>query len=155
MATSILHDEHTFYQAFIRDLKNCKKEVIIECPFITGTRIEKLLPIFDELLRRRVSIHIITRDPAEHDEFFRDQATNEILRCYELGIKFTLLKGNFHRKLAIIDGTIIWEGSLNILSQCKSKEIMRRIESKAMVKQLNKFLFSLRDVKETGIIYNL
>ena len=101
---------------------------------------EKLLPVFDELLRRRVSIHIITRDPAEHNEFFRDQATNEILRCYELEIKFTLLKGNFHRKLAIIDGTIIWEGSLNILSQCRSREIMRRIESKALSIQLCKFI---------------
>lgn len=140
MATSILHDEYTFYQAFIHDLKKCKKEVIIECPFITSTRIEKLLLIFKELLQRKIRIHILTRDPAEHDEFFRDQATNEILMLYELGVKFTLIKGNFHRKLAIIDRTIIWEGSLNILSQGSSKEIMRRIESKAMSKQLLKFL---------------
>ncbi len=140
IASSILHDEHTFYQAFIRDLRKCKKEVIIECPFITSSRMEKLQPIFDELLRRRVSIHIITRDPAEHDEFFRDQATYEILRCYEMGFKFTLLKGNFHRKLAIIDETITWEGSLNILSQCRSREIMRRIESKALSIQLCKFI---------------
>lgn len=140
LATSILHDEHTFYQAFIRDLKKCKKEVIIECPFITNARMEKLLPVFQELLDRKVKIHIITRDPAEHEEFFRDQATNEILMCYELGIKFTLLKGNFHRKLAIIDKAIIWEGSLNILSQGNSREIMRRIESKVMSKQLLSFL---------------
>lgn len=137
---SILHDEHTFYQAFVRDLRNSYKEVIIECPFITSSRMEKLLPIFNDLLRRKVSIHIITRDPSEHDEFFRDQATNEILRCYEMGIKFTLLKGNFHRKLAIIDKAIIWEGSLNILSQCNSREIMRRIESKALSIQLCKFI---------------
>jgi len=140
MATSILHNEHTFYQAFIRDLKKSKKEVIIECPFLTSSRMEMLIPIFRELLRRNVKIHIITRDPVEHDEFFRDQATNEILACYDLGIQFTLLKGNFHRKLAIIDQTIIWEGSLNILSQGNSREIMRRIESKAMSKQLFRFL---------------
>ncbi len=140
MATSILHDEHTFYQAFIRDLKRCKKEVIIECPFITSSRMERLLPVFKELLNRKVKVHIITRDPAEHDEFFKHQATNEILMCYELGIKFTLLKGNFHRKLAIIDKTIIWEGSLNILSQGNSREIMRRIESNAMSKQLLSFI---------------
>jgi phosphatidylserine/phosphatidylglycerophosphate/cardiolipin synthase-like enzyme len=101
---------------------------------------EKLLPIFKDLLRRKVKIHIITRDPAEHDEFYRDQATNEILQLYELGIKFTLLKGNFHRKLAIIDTTIIWEGSLNILSQANSKEIMRRIVSRMMVKEMLKFI---------------
>lgn len=140
LATSILHDEHTFYQAFIRDLKKCKKEVIIECPFITSSRMEKLMPIFKELLYRKVKVHIITRDPAEHEEFFRDQATNEILMCYELGIKFTLIKGNFHRKLAIIDRTITWEGSLNILSQCNSKEIMRRIASKKLTNEMVRFL---------------
>lgn len=140
MTASILHDEHTFYQAFIRDLRECKKEVIIECPFITSARMEKLLPIFNDLLIRKVKIHIITRDPAEHDEFFKHQATNEILMCYELGIKFTLIKGNFHRKLAIIDRFITWEGSLNILSQGYSKEIMRRIEGKQTTTELINFL---------------
>jgi|SRR3989344_4136445 len=140
MASSILHDEHTFYQAFIRDLKACRKEVIIECPFIASARIEKLLPILKELLQRKIRIHILTRDPAEHDEFFRDQATNEILMLYELGIKFTLIKGNFHRKLAIIDRTITWEGSLNILSQGNSREIMRRIEGKQTTTELINFL---------------
>lgn len=137
---SKLFDEHTFYQAFIRDLKKCKKEVIIECPFITSARMEKLLLIFKELLRKEVKVHIITRDPAEHDEFFRDQATNEILMCYEMGIKITLLNGNFHRKLAILDRTIAWEGSLNILSQSFSREIMRRIESKKLTRHMFNFL---------------
>ncbi len=34
-----------------------------------------------------------------------------------------------HRKLAIVDREILYEGSLNILSQNASCEIMRRIES--------------------------
>lgn len=140
LSSSILHDERTFYQAFIRDLKRSKKEVIIECPFITSSRMETLQPIFKMLLLKGVKIHIVTRDPVEHDEFYRNQATNEILQCCELGIRCTLLKGNFHRKLAIIDGTIIWEGSLNILSQTRSKEIMRRIVSGAMARELFNFL---------------
>lgn len=140
LSSSILHDEHTFYQAFIRDLKRSKREVIIECPFITSTRMEILLPIFKKLLNKGVKIHIVTRDPVEHDEFYRYQATNEILMCCELGIRCTLVKGNFHRKLAIIDKTVIWEGSLNILSQTRSKEIMRRIVSGKLARKLLKFL---------------
>ena len=140
ISSSILHDERTFYQAFIRDLKRSKREVIIECPFITSSRMEMLLPIFKMLLLKGVEIHIVTRDPAEHDEFYRHQATNEILQCCDLGIICILHKGNFHRKLAIIDRTVIWEGSLNILSQARSKEIMRRIVSGSMARELLKFL---------------
>ena len=31
--------------------------------------------------------------------------------------------GNHHRKLAILDRKVLWEGSLNILSQTRSREI--------------------------------
>lgn len=138
---SILHDEHTFYQAFIKDLERCKNEVIIESPFITSSRMKYLEPTFQNLLNRNVRIHIVTRDPSEHDGDFRYMATHEVLRATEIGIQVTLLTGNHHRKLAIIDRRILWEGSLNILSYSNSKEIMRRIngrdESKALLQFLN------------------
>jgi len=140
MLTSLLYDESTFYQAFMRDLKKCKKEVIIESPFITSSRMETFYPIFKGILDRGIKIHIITRDPSDHDEIIRYQATNEILFATEMGVNVLLLKGNHHRKLAIIDRKISWEGSLNILSQSNSKEIMRRIESKSMVEELIKFV---------------
>lgn len=44
-----------------------------------------------------------------------------------------------HRKLAIIDGCILWDGSLNILSQAHSKEIMRRPNSAILCKQMASF----------------
>ena len=48
--------------------------------------------------------------------------------------------GNHHRKLAIIDRQILWEGSLNILSQIKSREIMRRIEGDNYAQDMFNFL---------------
>jgi len=47
---SILYDESTFYQAFFKDLESCRKEVIIESPFITSSRMEKFYPIFKRIL---------------------------------------------------------------------------------------------------------
>jgi len=97
-------------------------------------------PVFTKLLKREIKIHIITRDPIDHDEYFRDQATNEILECNEMGINVIMLKGNHHRKLAIIDRKILWEGSLNILSYNRSREIMRRIESEESANEMFGFL---------------
>ena len=140
LSTSKLFDEKTFYNAFIQDLDKCTKEVIIESPYITSSRMGMLVPIFKKLLNKRVKIFLITRDPIEHDEHFRHQATNEMLECKEMGINIILLHGNHHRKLAILDEKILWEGSLNILSQTYSHEIMRRIESKELAKQMFSFL---------------
>ncbi len=137
---SILLDEHTFYQAFIRDLERCESETIIESPFITTSRMKHFDPIFQNLLNRNVRVNIVTRDPSEHDGDFRYMATDEVLRAVEMGIQVTLLTGNHHRKLAIIDRKILWEGSLNILSQTSSKEVMRRINSE---KDANKMIYFL------------
>mgnify|MGYP001157472137 FL=1 len=138
--TTSLHNENTFYPSFIKDLENCKREVIIESPFITTQRMNLLFPILKRLNNRGVSIFIITRDPKEHIAKYQCQSESEIQAFETVGIQVFLSNGNHHRKLAIIDRSVLWEGSLNILSQTKSKEIMRRLEGDGFAKDMFKFL---------------
>jgi hypothetical protein len=44
-----------------------------------------------------------------------------------------------HRKLAIIDRELLYEGSLNILSHGASCEVMRRIESEQLANEMLAF----------------
>lgn len=140
LSSSGLHDEHSFYQTFLKDLANCKNEVIIESPYITSERMRTFDRLFKKLLQKQVKIYIITRDPREHEEFMEPQSEEAISWCERLGIQVLLCEGNHHRKLAIIDREILWEGSLNILSQTYSREIMRRIESPELAMQIFNFL---------------
>jgi len=57
-----------------------------------------------------------------------------------MGVQVLLCTGNHHRKLAILDRNILWEGSLNILSQRHSREIMRRIENEELSLEMFNFL---------------
>jgi len=68
------------------------------------------------------------------------QSEEAIRWCESIGIQVFLCLGNHHRKLAIIDRKILWEGSLNILSQTKSREIMRRIDDKEAALEMFNFL---------------
>lgn len=140
LVDSKLFDESTFYKKFLDDLRNSKANVLIESPYITSSRMDILFPFLQKLVNKGVKVSLITRDPTEHDDVMKYQATEEILRCVEAGIKVTLLRGNHHRKIAIIDDTILWEGSLNILSQCFSQEIMRRSQDKWVVDEMINFL---------------
>ena len=138
--SSELHNEKTFYQAFLTDLENCRDEVIIESPYITSDRVNQFIPLFEKLIDKGVRIYILTRDPKEHSESMEIQS-EEAIRSFEiLGVQTLLCVGNHHRKLAILDRKILWEGSLNILSQTKSKEIMRRIDSKEFAMEMFNFL---------------
>lgn len=140
LASSILFDEATFYKKFIKDLSICTKEVIIESPYITTARMNSLTPVFDRLLDQGVSVFIMTRDPKEHSGGLEVQSELAIRQCEALGIQVLLCTGNHHRKLAILDRKVLWEGSLNILSQTQSREIMRRIESERLTAEMFEFL---------------
>ncbi|HYM65502.1 MAG TPA: phospholipase D-like domain-containing protein [Candidatus Sulfotelmatobacter sp.] len=140
MNNSSLFDDKTFYAAFLKDLNTAKSEIIIESPFITKERTEGLIPVINRLLARNVKIYIFTRDPKEHDQFLETQSEDMITEFERIGIQVFLCLGNHHRKLAIIDRNILWEGSLNILSQYKSREIMRRIDDGNLALEMFNFL---------------
>lgn len=145
LATSRLFDNMTFYSDFLRDLAQSKKEVIIESPFLTTRRVSMILPTFMKLKTRGVKIIVNTRDPLEQEGRMQHEAELSIDLLHNAGVSI-LFTGGHHRKLAIIDREMLWEGSLNILSQNDSCEIMRRIESKQLAMQmicfikLNKYL---------------
>jgi len=99
-----------------------------------------LFPFFERLIKRNINVFVITRDPKEHNESMEIQSEAEIRRFERLGVNVLLCVGNNHRKLAILDRKILWEGSLNILSQTRSREIMRRIEEEKMAVEMFEFL---------------
>jgi len=136
--TSGLYDQETFYPAFLRDVRSARRQVIIESPFITSRRVRLLLPVFEKLRKHDVQIIINTRDPEEHDDIYREQAA-EVVGLFQLLDIIVLYTAGHHRKLAIIDGEVVWEGSLNILSFSDSCEIMRRITSSTEAETLIDF----------------
>ena len=97
-------------------------------------------PIFEKLIAKDVKIFVVTRNPQEHDNDYKLQAETEIAYFEDIGVQPLLCTGNHHRKLAILDRKILWEGSLNILSQSHSREFMRRIDSKKLTEELFQFL---------------
>lgn len=139
LLTSQLYDQQTFYKAFLRDISRCRQELVLESPFITSRRIEMLLPVLRKLSKKGVRIVINTRDPEEHNDVYQLQAEEAVAAMQALNIKVLYTAGH-HRKIAVIDKQITWEGSLNILSHYDSCEIMRRIHSTDVAKQMLAFL---------------
>jgi phosphatidylserine/phosphatidylglycerophosphate/cardiolipin synthase-like enzyme len=136
---SRLYDQTDFYSAFLRDASQATREVIIESPFITHKRMNALYPSFRAMAKRGVEIVVNTKHPSEYDAEFATQASAAIAELQDIDVK-VLFTGGHHRKLAIIDRQVLWEGSLNILSQNDSCEIMRRITSTVLAEQMVRFI---------------
>lgn len=139
LVTSRLYNEQTFYRAFERDLACCRNEAVIESPFLTTRRIQMLLPTLRRMVTRGVRVTINTKHPQEHEDYMYAEAEASIALLQSISVE-VLFTGGHHRKLAIFDRSVLWEGSLNILSQNDSCEIMRRVNSPELTRQMIEFL---------------
>jgi len=131
-----LYNERTFYPAFIRDMLKAEKEVVIYCPFISKYRSEFFKNTLEKLRYRNIAVFIFTRPLEEHELLTRNEIKAALADYEELSVCIVQLPGYIHAKVAIIDREVVWDGSLNILSQRLSKESMRRTQDKDIAEQM-------------------
>ena len=134
LIVSKLYDQDSFYTAFEHDLGRARKRIVIESPFLTMRRVSTLLPRLGKSSRRGVTVIVNTKPLDEHDTLLRGQAEQAIAALQEIGVRVLMTVGH-HRKVAVVYD-VLWEGSLNILSQNDSCELMRRIQSLELSDQM-------------------
>lgn len=147
---SSLFDETDFYSYFQKDLLNAQHEILIQSAFLTTSRIEHLLPVFRHVQNKGVRIFVMTRAAHEQSGNMVEQSEKSLRLLESNGIVVLPLPGKVHQKFGIIDRTVMWEGSLNILSQRDSSETMRRITGPATVKQFMEFHRLEKNLGELG-----
>ena len=115
-----------FYSAFQKDLKKSKNKVMIASPFTMPDATAKWEPILRDLVAKDVEITILTKPASEKKN---SEDSNLIHKNLSTFVKEVREIPKMHEKLAVLDGKVVWLGSLNILSHYKASEIMVRIES--------------------------
>jgi phosphatidylserine/phosphatidylglycerophosphate/cardiolipin synthase-like enzyme len=144
-----LFNEKNFYQEFTRDLLAARKEVIIYSPFASKFRTDDLKATIDRLRKRNIEVFIFTRPISDYESIFQPQIECSLKRYKDIGVNIYYLGGNIHEKVAIIDREILWEGSLNILSQRASKEMMRKVSDEESAMQIIAYLGLNKMIAET------
>ena len=136
---SSLYTEKNFWPAFFSDLRSAEESLVIMSPFISLGRAGKLMDYFRALIGKGVSICIYTRPISQQGQSLATHAESVIDQLESIGVK-VIRRNQMHQKIAILDGKVVWEGSLNILSHKDSKEQMRRIEEEETVKEIIRLL---------------
>lgn len=131
--------EGTFYPAFQKDLARASESIVIFSPFATGAGTDRWVDPLRAALVRGVRVRILTRPPEEPGGGTTDEVGELVRALRNLGIMVDL-RARMHEKIAILDGRILWHGSLNILSHRDTHESMLRIESAAACSQIGRFV---------------
>lgn len=137
---SKFYDEKNFYDAFASDINGATYSVVIESPYLTERRARQFAKLIKRKAKLGIRIHIYTRNPLHHDRLLAEQSNLACRILKDAGARVFVCDDMRHRKLAIIDAAILWEGSLNILSQSNSAELMRRTNCKEQALQVLKLL---------------
>jgi len=157
MASSTFNEKE-FWAQFSRDIASARWQVIIQSPFIGSRRMDDLASSLNALLQRNVTVCLFVQEPNSRLDLAANYKMKEldmhvqVLRS--LGAHITVKK-DIHAKFAIIDGEILWQGSLNILSHVNTKEHMLRAQDKHQVKEImQKYgLFTCVECKTLSLKY--
>ncbi len=131
--------EGTFYLAFPQDLMRAGESIVIFSPFATGPGTARWVEALRGALARGVRVRIVTLPAEEFGGGGTAEVTELVRGLRDLGVTVDLRAG-MHEKIAILDGHILWHGSLNILSHRGTSESMLRLDSRASCQKLARFL---------------
>lgn len=146
-----LWDEHSFYPLFAQEVRKAKENIVIFSPFMTKYRISQLMDDFRQAISRGVRIVCMVREPKDQGSLANVQDTHTLAdECRRVGIEMVTpaqnrnLSQNFHEKIAFFDKSLVFYGSLNILSQNDSTESMMAMCKPQIVEEMwNKFMVNM------------
>lgn len=131
--------EGTFYPAFMHDLARAKRSIVILSPFATVAGAGRWVDALRAAALRGVAVRVLTRPGSEAGGGTAEEVSELIDGFRKVGINVDL-RTRMHEKIAILDGRVLWHGSLNILSHRDTHESMLRLESPSACSQVARFL---------------
>lgn len=131
----LIYDGKSFYPVFSEDIRNAKSEILIVSPFMRKSRITQILRLLSEAILNSAKIVVVTRPAEDFPE--KDQKivieNTQKLESYGIEVRH---KTGFHQKFTVIDGQIVWYGSVNFLSFGTAEESIMRFTSHDIAGQL-------------------
>ncbi len=139
--SSTLLRETEFYGAFAADLSSAASRVILYTPFIGKTRWPQVEPLISALRERGVEVYLLHKPLSDPEWRTGDVAFGRTVfdSLTAIGVRLIPMSG-VHAKTIVIDGEIVYEGSLNWASQTSSYEHMWRFDSRDMAVLVEKML---------------
>ncbi len=136
LALPIKHlNDKEFHSAFLSDLTVAKDFVVLLSPFISSRRVGFYLPTFSVLYSQQVDLKIYLRPRSGQPESLQ-RGFDGVVESLRVAGAQVHLRAEMHEKIAVIDGRILWHGSLNALSHANTLESMLRFESAPLAREI-------------------
>lgn len=139
-----VQDELAFYSTFEDQIRAAKTSLWLWAPWVAN-RVRSILPLLQDAVGRGVRVTVFIRDDTDQ---IQARPHNQNLIADLRAVVHTVVPMNvMHQKVAVVDEQTVMFGSLNALSQSRTREIMLTMRgahfASKLLKQLNAEVFAL------------
>ena len=130
-----IYDYKTYSKVFSQDMSSANSSVIISSPGLGTSKIWQFVRQLPMIQERGVKTTVITMSPSLYpeDAVKHQEELVQILRSSGIDVK---TQDNCKEHFAVIDGSIVWYGSMNFLSREREDDNLMRIESKSIAQEV-------------------
>ena len=116
-----VHDERSFYDQFAQLVSQAQDSIWLWSAWVPS-RVRTLLPLLQAAVDRGVRVTVFVRDPS--DSLQQKEHFTEALAALRTVVPDVIEVNVTHEKVVVIDDHTVMMGSLNALSQHRSREVM-------------------------------
>jgi ssDNA-binding Zn-finger/Zn-ribbon topoisomerase 1/predicted nucleic acid-binding Zn-ribbon protein len=149
-----LYNQHDFDKVCIPDLSAAERSILIFSGFVTPQRVRTYEPILRAKIAEGVAVRCVARPPHDNGSIPYDDGRAALDALEAMGCIVDTRK-DAHEKIVIVDGEILWFGSLNPLSHTsRTGEVMARLVSPNLAQQMAGFV-AIKPSRPTETYANL
>ncbi len=128
-----VHDERSFYEQFAQLISQAQNSIWLWSAWV-ASRVRTLLPLLEAAAGRGVRVTVFARDPS--DTLQQKKRFAEALAALRAVVRNVVEVNVTHEKVVIIDEHTVMLGSLNALSQQRSREVMVTMQGRHWARKL-------------------
>ena len=136
--TNSIFDSQNYFDVFEKDVVSVSKSIVISSPSFSFKKVNWLCAESEHLQLRGVSVVVLTLDPEDYPEDGRDQHKSHIEHLISAGVN-VITRHKYRERFAIIDKSLVWYGSMTLLSNEKEDDSLMRISNPAIAEELLEF----------------
>ncbi len=139
-SANAIFDIDSYEKVYERDLLEANKEIVISSPGLNQAKVNAFIKLIKRKQEDGAKVTVVTLNPEGYPEEKIEDTKNLVHVLENCGIRIRL-QDHMHEHFAIIDGEIVWYGSMNLLSRAKSDDNLIRVKSKDAAQELMELTF--------------
>ncbi len=130
-----IFDSTGYWEVFENDVLSTAKNIVISSPYLSLRKVEWLADQSEILQKRGVAIIVFSLSPEAYPEDGREHHGELLERLTSAGI-CVKTQNHCYERYAVIDHSLVWYGSMNLLSRGREDDSLMRIVSPSIAEEL-------------------